>query len=142
MNIGVKIIIYLYLAIFVYITFVNIYEMNKKLSTQKNIKQIKLNITRFLFFNSNKENYYLHHLKIVILEIMSYFLVICILAGFIVSLFVKDSITLIIYAILFVLVSALGIYTGYNKNMDDSTSDIDEKPDATENNNSSFGESD
>lgn len=114
MNIGVKILIYAYLVVLEYITFVNIYEMNKKLSMEKNDKQIKLNKVKFLFFK-NKEDNSLYYLKIVILEIVLYFLIICTIGGFIVSLLVKDSITFIIYAILFVSIGTLGIYSGYNK---------------------------
>ena len=116
MDIGVKILIYFYLIILLYITFANIYEMNKKINIDGKSKQIKIKNLGFLFFKANKEIKNIYNFKIVLLEIITHLLIFSMVVGFIVSLFVKDSITLIIYAILFTLITSLGIYTGYRKN--------------------------
>ena len=115
MDIGVKILLYFYLFILLYITFANIYEMNKKINIDGKSKQIKINNLSFLFFKANKEIKNIYNFKIVLLEIITYLLIFSMVVGFIVSLFVKDSITLIIYAILFTLITSIGIYTGYRK---------------------------
>ena len=115
MDIGVKILLYFYLFILLYITFANIYEMNKKINIDGKSKQIKIKNLIFLFFKANKEIKNIYNFKIVLLEIITYLLIFSMVVGFIVSLFVKDSITLIIYAILFTLITSIGIYTGYRK---------------------------
>ncbi len=115
MDIGVKILLYFYLFILLYITFANIYEMNKKINIDGKSKQIKIKNLSFLFFKANKEIKNIYNFKIVLLEIITYLLIFSMVVGFIVSLFVKDSITLIIYAILFTLITSIGIYTGYRK---------------------------
>ena len=116
MDIEVKILIYFYLIILLYITFANIYEMNKKINIDGKSKQIKIKNLGFLFFKVNKEIKNIYNFQIVLLEIITYLLIFSMVAGFIVSLFVKDSTTLIIYAILFTLITSLGIYTVYRKN--------------------------
>ena len=115
MDIGVKILLYFYLFILLYITFANIYEMNKKINIDGKSKQIKIKNLSFLFFKANKEIKNIYNFKIVLLEIITYLLIFSMVVGFIISLFVKDSITLIIYAILFTLITSIGIYTGYRK---------------------------
>ena len=54
MDIGVKILIYFYLIILLYITFANIYEMNKKINIDGKSKQIKIKNLGFLFFKAKE----------------------------------------------------------------------------------------
>jgi hypothetical protein len=112
MGVGVKILIYAYLIMIIYITFVNLREMNKNMSNDNEAKLIKLSKIGFLFYKANNKNINFYYLKIVIIEIILYVLIICMIIAFVISLHIEDKDCLIIYCVLWMMISSLGIYTG------------------------------
>ena len=112
MGIGVKILIYSYLIMLVYITFVNLREINKKMINDNDAKMLKLNKIGFLFFKAENNDSNVFYSKIVIMETILYIYIICMIIAFIFSLSIEDKISLIIYGVLWSIITSFGIYTG------------------------------
>lgn len=105
----IKALIYLYsiLIMLIFISFINIFDMNKKLCG-KNCKKVKLKLMKFVFFKSDKNDDSLYNLKTVILQMILYFLIVCTIAGFVVSLTLNATTSMIIFYILLACITTTG----------------------------------
>ena len=105
----IEALLYLYsiLIMLIFISFINIFDMNNKLRG-KSCKKVKLKLMKFLFFKSDKNDDSLYNLKTVILQMMLYFLIVCTIAGFVISLNLNVTTSMIIFYILLACITTIG----------------------------------
>lgn len=109
--IGTLIVCYMYLCLVLFVSFVNIYAVDKYEFLNNIQKCIEFKRKVFFVIHYSKHKYIVS-LKTFVMELIGYILVVTMMVSFLLSLNINASVSFILVAVLALIILAFGCFTG------------------------------